>query len=122
MKLFTDDLERTILEVNGEPLKLSDAEEAELADDFFETYLESRFVVLQNAKLQPIAFLGSEPGPDETWLYFEIEMPQSGTFSVKNTVLFDVFPAQINIVHFKVNGKEQSHYFNANQPEINITF
>lgn len=120
LKLFTDDLEKMVEQLTGEPLKLSDPKESDAAEEPFATYLEQRFVVMQDGKLMELFFVGMEPGPDETWLYFEIAMPASGTFGIKNTVLFDVIPAQVNILHLNVSGREQSHYFNANQPLIDV--
>ncbi len=121
IKLFTDDLERTILVNSEEAIKLSDASFGDDADEFFAEYLEKNLLFTQGGKVQELTYVGFEPGPDETWLFAEITMPASGTFEVKHTVLFDVFPEQINIVHFKVNGKEQSHYFNKTQPLKEIT-
>jgi len=121
LKVFTDDLEKTLLQLSGEPFQLSDPKESDAAEDELATYLEEHFVVMQNGKLMELFFLGIEPGPDETWLYFEVAMPASGNFTFKNTVLFEVFPAQINILHLNVNGHEQSQYFNANTPLIELT-
>jgi len=121
MKLFTDDLERTITENTGEVLKLSDVDDADAAEEFFDAYLRSQLTFTQDGNLKELTFIGFEPGPDETWLYAEIEMPARGTFLVKNTMLFDVFSEQINIMHIKANMSEQSHYFNADKPQIEIT-
>ena len=121
LKVFTDDLERTLGQLTGEPVKLSNPKESNAAEEPLATYLEQRFLVMQGGKLMEQFFVGMEPGPDETWLYFEIAMPASGTFSIKNTVLFDVFPAQVNILHLDVNGHQQSQYFNADQPLIDVT-
>jgi hypothetical protein len=121
MKLFTDDLERTITDNTGEVLKLSSPDDTDEAEEFFEEYLHGRFTITQDGNLKELTFIGFEPGPDETWLYAEIKMPARGTFLVKNTVLFDVFPEQINIMHLKANMSEQSHYFNADKPQIEIT-
>ena len=122
LKVFTDDLESTLQILAGEPIKLSDPKESAAAEEPLSAYLENRFVIMQGAVLQELLFLGIEAGPDETWLYFEIEMPPSGTFTVKNTLLFDVFPAQVNIIHFNVNDQQQSHYFTQDQPLIEVTF
>jgi hypothetical protein len=121
MKLFTDDLERTITQNTGQALKLSSYEDADQAEAFFDDYMSKQFTVTHNSNLMDFTFIGFEPGPDETWLYAEIEMPARGNFNVKNTVLFDVFPEQINILHLKANNIEQSHYFNADKPLLTIT-
>ena len=121
LKVFTDDLERTISTNTEMPVKLSDAKQSADADDFLAEYLEQRFVIARNGKLQELTYVGKEVGVDETWLYFQLKMPASGTFWVKHTVLFDVFPSQVNIVHFEVNGNKQSHYFTADKPQIELT-
>jgi hypothetical protein len=121
MKLFTDDLERTITQNSGEVLKLSSIEDAASAEDFFVDYMGTQFTVIQDGELMDFTFIGFEPGPDETWLYAEIKMPPQGAFVFKNTLLFDVFPEQINIMHLKANNAEQSHYFTGDKPQIQIT-
>lgn len=121
LKVFTDDLERTITTNTGAPIKLSDPNQSASADEFLAEYLEQRFVVTRNSKLQELIYVGKEVGVDETYLYFEIKMPASGTFWVKNSVLMDVFPEQVNIIHVTVNGQKQSHYFKADKPQIELT-
>lgn len=120
LKVFTDDLEKTLEKLVGEPVKLSNPKAREAAEEPLSVYLQQRFVVMQGATLMEQLFLGIETNPDETWLYFEVDMPASGAFSVKNTVLFDIFPSQVNILHLNVNGQEQSHYFTAQTPLIEI--
>lgn len=121
LKVFTDDLERTINQNTAQQLKLSDAKQSASADEFLAEYLEQRFVLTKAGKLLELIYVGKEVGLDETWLYFQIAMPASGTLWMKHTVLFDVFPSQVNIVHFEVNGKKQSQYFTRDKPQIELT-
>jgi hypothetical protein len=121
LKVFTDDLERTINQNTAQQLKLSDAKQSTAADDFLAEYLEQRFVLTKAGKLLELIYVGKEVGLDETWLYFQIAMPASGTFWLKHAVLMDAFPSQVNIVHFEVNGKKQSQYFTADKPQIELT-
>lgn len=121
IKVFTDDLERALTQQLGAPVKLSDATQRRAIEDALSAYLETHFVVTQQNVLQEFNWVGLEPGADETWLYFEIFMPASGTFTMKNTVLFEAFPAQINIVHLEVGAHKQSHYFNSQKAALEIT-
>lgn len=120
LKVFTDDLERTIKQNTGQEVKVSDAKQSASADDFLAEYLEQRFMITKGGKLQELTYIGKEAGVDETWLYFQITMPGSGTFWLKHTVMFDVFPAQVNIVHFNTNGNRQSQYFNVDKPQVEL--
>jgi hypothetical protein len=120
LKVFTDDLERVIYSRSNQKLLLNQPADRQKAADFLVSYLPEQFELIQKGKKMSLFFVGLEPGPDETWVYFEIKMPGNGSFEVKNTIFFDEFPAQINILHLEINQKNLSYYFSTDKPLINV--
>ena len=57
-------------------------------------------------------FLGKEVDIDATWCYVEIvNITALETMTVTNTLLFDAFEDQINLVHVKANDQKKSLVF-----------
>jgi hypothetical protein len=108
-RIFIDDFERLLKERYNEKIVLSvNKEEAEI-DNYIKKYLLSRLEINVNGKESVIKFIGREYDDDVVQCYLEIENVESiKSFSVKNTVLYDMFSDQKNIVRTHINGKHKS--------------
>ena len=67
--------------------------------------------------------MGYQQEEESTWSYFEAtNIPSPHKIRVTNNLLYDYKEEQINMVHFKVNGKEQTDKLNWPDKEIQISF
>jgi len=120
IKVFTDDFEAALKKATNENLLLSDKAMRKKIDEACLNYLEQNFFFLKKNKMLRQIFLGYEAGAEETWLYIEIKGAPVGMLTIKNTVLMEVYKDQVNILHLKVEGNSQSHYFTRSKPMIDI--
>lgn len=120
IKVFTDDFEAAIKKGSGENLLLSDKSARKKIDEFCINYLENNLVFIRKNKMLKQTFIGYEAGPDETWLYLEIKAAPVGKYQIKNTILFDIYQDQINIMHLKAEEQSHSFYFSISKPLIDL--
>jgi hypothetical protein len=105
-KVFVDDFEQTLnknYKVNLDILSLSNTQSI---DSMVENYLGKNFAVVIDGKAQEISYLGSELEDNVLWCYQEIyKVRKPETFEITNSIMFDEFDDQSNLVHTTVNGK-----------------
>ena len=111
LKLFTDDLEKTLSELAGKPvLVTSDAAVQKLLESYFQKNF--RIELPQNQVAVPRVF-GFEKQGDAHWFYLDIPVKASQLSSAKlrNQVLIETFPDQTNLTNLEINGKKRTLIF-----------
>ena len=96
MRIFPD---RALLERTGIHTQLATELEHPKADSLLMEYLLEDFSIQVNGEKLELNYLGKEPESDAIWCYLEsskAEAPVSVT--VRNTILTEYFPDQVNIV------------------------
>ncbi|WP_034061370.1 DUF6702 family protein [Lacinutrix jangbogonensis] len=108
-RIFIDDFEELLKERYNDKIVLaSNTDETEI-DNYIKKYLLSRLKININGKSSIIKFIGKEYDEDVIQCYLEIENVESiKSFSVENSVLYDMFSDQKNIVRTHINGKHKS--------------
>lgn len=104
-KIFLDDLENALNRKSESKVDILNSAANNQLNDRLIAYLENHFSLNIDGKKINLDFVGSEIQADAIWIYQE--SPSIKTFSeisVKNTVLFEMFDDQTNLVHIK-NGK-----------------
>ena len=113
LRVFTDDLEQALETIGTGRLHLGTEREAEKADLYIDRYLARHLEFQINGRRVNVAFLGKEVDTDATWCYVEIaDIPVLDTMTVTNTLLFETFEDQVNLVHVKANDQKKSLVFN----------
>jgi hypothetical protein len=108
-KLFIDDIERLLRERYEATITLSEANEPKIVNYYMDRYLKEKIAITINNKPVVINFLGKEYEDDIMVCYLEIQDVNSiETFQIQNTILFDLFEDQQNIVRTKIKGKNKS--------------
>lgn len=108
-RVFTDDFEDVLQGRYSKSLYLSKENEHPQAEAYIEKYVLQKMQVKVNGKLQELNYVGKEYENDMVLLYIEAEnVPEVQTIEVENTLLFDFFPEQKNIVHVEVNNEIKS--------------
>ncbi len=112
-RIFTDDLEQALETMGSNRLHLGTEREAEKADLYIGRYLARNVEFQINGRRVNAAFLGKEVDTEATWCYVEIaDIPVLDTMTVTNTLLFETFEDQVNLVHVKANDQKKSLVFN----------
>ena len=108
-RIFIDDFEKLLRERYDEGITLTSKDEPKTTDLYIERYLKEKIKIKINNEASNMVFIGKEYDADLVKCYLEIEaVKQIETFEVSNTVLFDVFEDQQNIVKTKINSKQKS--------------
>ncbi|NNL09714.1 MAG: hypothetical protein HKP38_10870 [Croceitalea sp.] len=110
-RVFIDDIEDVLKKRYGIDAKLATENEAKIADEYIEKYLNSKFLIRFDNVQRPYIFLGKKYDNDVMVCYLEITkigLKQLKTLEVQNEVLTDLFDEQKNLVHIKWLGKKKS--------------
>jgi hypothetical protein len=110
-RLFIDDFENVLKERYGFVAQLATESEDELAGEYVEKYVRSKFVVQLNGTQRDYKFLGKRYDNDIMVCYLELKgIPENSLVSIEifNDLLTDLFEDQKNIVHITANDQKKS--------------
>ena len=108
-RVFLDDLEHALREFSGQKVDIVKSAKNDLLNPLVIDYLEKNFTLIIDGNKQKLSFIGSEIQADAIWIYQESSPVNSfQEISVKNTVLFEMFDDQTNLVHIKKGKKIKS--------------
>lgn len=116
LKIFTDDLEKTLESHFKTKTHLGTAKESADSDSLIVQYLDRNFQLSVNGNKTPFEYLGKEVELNATWCYLEI--PKIDTLKkifIKNTVLTEMFDSQTNIVHINNQIEQKSLMLHRNK-------
>lgn len=123
MKLFTDDLELTIKNKHQVILNLNSDNELPQADSLIYNYVIDNFEIQSGKKNTHPTFVGKEMENGITFIYLEIHsFPIEKELFVRNTVFFDTFDDQSNIVNVKLDGELESAFLKKGKETERIQF
>lgn len=110
-RLFIDDLESVLKERYDFEAHLATDQESDVAKDYMERYLRTKFVVEVNGAQASYNYVGKKYDNDVVIFYLEIpevELSKVNSIQIQNEILTDLFDEQQNIVHFKIGQKKKS--------------
>lgn len=108
-RIFIDDLENALRARYKDGLTFAEHDEAPEVEIFLEKYLNDKLQITINGKQVMVKFLGKEYDNDIVFCYLEVTgVNQIDSFEVSNTVLFDRFDDQQNIIKLKIYDKNKS--------------
>lgn len=122
IQLFTHDLTPTLQKLYKDDVTLDKKDES---DRYIRDYLSKNFVLTdKEGKTAEIKWVGKETGVDFTYVYFEIPFAHSlENATLKNTIFFESFAEQTNLVICRYEGKKADLLFKVgdSQKEIKST-
>lgn len=122
-RIFIDDFENVLKENYDQTIELATPNETEKVNDYVENYLKENIVVKINNKASKMTFIGKEYEGDIMRCYLEIEgITRIESFEVFNSVLFDMFEDQQNIVKTKMNSKQKSFILTTKNAKAVLNF
>ena len=111
LKLFTDDLEKTLSEYAGKPVQVTSEG---YVVKLLESYFQKNFLLElpQNIVVLPRSY-GFEKQDDAHWFYLNIPIKayQLATAKLRNQVLVATFPDQVNMTNLEINSKKRTLVF-----------
>lgn len=118
-RIFLDDLELALNNRYDAGLIIDDESMKSSRDSLISLYLGHRLEVIVDGKKKEARYLGSEFEEDGIWCYIEIEgIKKVKELKVTNTILFEQFDDQANIIHFKKGDFEKSVKLDSENPSI----
>ena len=124
-KIFTNDFEIALEKLAHTKVDLSDASPnaKKNADKWIADYVGQHLQLKVDGRMVSYHFSGSEKESDGTWSYFQAD----GILSVKNieitnSILYDCFNQEINIMHVTVGGEKKSSRLNYPDKACDLQF
>ena len=111
LKIFTDDLEKTLSEKAGKPVVLtSDGAVVKMLEAYFQKNFQ---VTLPQNQVALSRSFGFEKEDDAHWFYLDIPLKadQLKDARLRNQVLLETFSDQINLTNLEINGKKRTLIF-----------
>jgi len=122
-KMFTEDLE-TVLNATANPkVDISNPKSKDQVNRLLNQYISSHLQLRVNG--QPVKFelLGFEEEKEATWSYLQVDSISSvKTIEILDSLLYDSFKEQINLVHVTVSGNRKSTRLNNPDTSFRFTF
>ncbi len=118
IRIFTDDLERTLSENNN--MRRFVITNNDQNNSYVEKYIKKNFVITdKKQQVRSVKFLGKEEEADATWVYLEVPLDQGVEGAVlTNSILLDVFADQVNMTNLKYNATKKTYLFKKGQTTL----
>jgi hypothetical protein len=121
VKLFTNDIENAISNIEGKRIDLINPANRLTADSALHSYINKRLSIYVNSIKLKINYLGYEKEDDMIWVYYDhISVRKIKELKIFNSILYDFLPDQSNIIHSEIYGVKKSQKLN--NPEQQTTF
>jgi hypothetical protein len=123
-KIFTDDFESALNKVYKTKMDFSDAKSKTQLDDLLKKYITTHLAVRSNGKILPLQLFGWETDREAVFVYVTASATDFDVknITVENTILYDLFTDQMNIVHFIIGKERKSEKLDYPEREINLKF
>ncbi len=115
IRLFQDDLEQTISSNLGKKFRMVPGDAA--SEKALDAYLRKHFRFHAGKQITtPYRWLGTEQQQDAIWVYLEIPTKSDlvGSY-LENSIFFDEFDDQTNLVSWSFPGQKKSYLFRKTQ-------
>jgi hypothetical protein len=108
-RIFLDDLEQAINDANKSNFDLYEPRNPQLVDKLIGEYIGEHFQLTVNGNPVTCNYLGHESDLEAAWCYVEVKGVKTiEEVSVFNSILFETFADQSNIVHISYGGTTRS--------------
>jgi hypothetical protein len=113
IQAIPEDLIKVLQEQSVNKLHIGEARESQLADSLLAGYLKANFLLRANERAIDVYYLGKEVFPDAFWCYLESDsLSEMNTLQITNTILIELNPTQMNIVHIFIGKEKRTAYLN----------
>lgn len=86
-------------------------------------YVNNNFDVYVNNSPKNLTFTGSQVSGETVWVYFETDgISDISSLKIKNTILLNAFPKQINLVNIAYKGNQRTMNFQRGKEVNEVSF
>jgi hypothetical protein len=122
-KLFTDDFEKTLANINHTKIDLTNPVNKAEADKMVTSYIKSHLQLKLDGKAVTLEFVGFEKENDAVWSYFQVSYAAAPKkVEVANSILYESYDKQMNLMHVTVGGNRKSTRLNYPDKETTFQF
>lgn len=122
-RIFTDDFERILAKNYKTKTDLAKPELHKAMDVLIEKYFDTHIQIVLNGKSIKAKYIGFEIDQEATNVYFEIENVTSiKSINLTNSLLYDLFDDQMNILHVENKGIRKSARVNYPTTRLEVSF
>ena len=108
-RVFLDDLEETLNHVYNIQIDIVKPENKAFRDSLVKDYVMKHLIVTVDGKQRKRSYLGHEIEKDVLWCYIEYYgIKKVKTFSITNTVFFELYDDQNTILQVEMNGETKN--------------
>lgn len=109
VRIFTDDFEKTIRQTYTGKVDLLNKNEKANSEKLIQQYITKHLSIKADGKILNLKFDGFESEEGSIWSYFECNNISSlKTLEVNNTILYDYKDQQVNFIHVKASGYNET--------------
>jgi hypothetical protein len=109
IRIFTDDFEKTLRKNCDCKVDLTNPQDKAAMERLVVDYIQKNLQIKLNGHGKVLQYHGFQKEEESTWSYFIINnIEKVDKIELTNTILHDYQDDQINMVHIKANGKEQT--------------
>lgn len=122
-RIFIDDFENVLQERYDETLLLDSPEKETAAEMYIKKYLTAKMQISINKQPAKLVYVGKEYDAGVVKCYLEIEhVANIKTLEISNTVLFDLFEEQQNMIKTNINSKQKSFTLSKQHQNVLLEF
>ncbi|MET0634444.1 MAG: DUF6702 family protein [Chitinophagaceae bacterium] len=121
--VFTDDFEAAIMKETGSKADFSRESMKVMMDSLTKKYILNHLSLKVNNRNVTISYVGWEKENEGVFVYLQVDGISVVTqVDLVNTILYNLFDDQMNIVHVKVNGERKSHKMSFPEKSLSLVF
>jgi hypothetical protein len=123
-RIFTDNFEDALEKSSKKSVNILQPKNKEEVNQIINQYLNNHFQLSVNGMQKSLQFIGYEQNEDAIWIYFETtESNVPKKIEITNSLLYDYYPQQINMIHYSVDGeKKKSQKLNNPMSKLKFEF
>lgn len=122
-KIFTDDFETTLAKNYNAKVDLINPPNIAAMDTLVKKYILSHLSLKINGKPVSFNYIGFEHENEAVFGYIEVvNIPAVSKLEINNSIMYDKFDDQVNIMHVKVAGERKSTKLNYPEKEAVFNF
>ena len=123
VRIFTNDFEKTLRKNCHCKIDLQEGKEKKAMETQVNAYILRHLQIKIDGQPENPVFSGFQQEEESTWSYFVIKnIAQVKKMEIDNSLLYDYTNEQINMLHVKANGKEQTDKLDFPQKIYSINY
>ena len=123
VRIFTDDFETVLAKQFKTKTDLNKQSMHQAMDELIKKYLSTHLQYRVNGKVLTANYVGFEKDNEATNVYLEIEgISLLQQFNLSNTILYDLYDDQMNILHVERGGTRKSVRVNFPNKDLVVSF